>query len=43
MMGEGLPKKIQNSLNPINNFFDEKKMLREKNPNFLDSEAVYFP
>ena len=41
-MGESLPKKIQNSLNPIDNFFDERKLLWEKNPNFLDSETVHF-
>ena len=44
MMGESLPKKkIQNSLNPIDNILDDRKLLRKKNPNFLDSESVNFP
>ena len=34
--------KFQNSSNPINIFLDERKMLRQKNPKFLDSEILNF-
>ena len=35
-------KNIQNSLNPFNNFLDRRKLLWEKNPNFLDCKTVNF-
>ena len=42
MMRENVPQKIQNSLNPINLFLDERKVETKKNPEFLDSERVNF-
>ena len=42
MMRENVPQKIQNSLNPINLFLDERKVGTKKNPKFLDSETVNF-